>query len=282
MADLITAIPMLGAGIGYRREMSEQTFAASSALDLVEIITEQFIDETTTGELENLCASFRVLPHGVGLSIGSPTLPDSAYLRAVKRVVDLTDPPFYSEHLCMTRAPGIDLGHLAPLAFTPTVLARTAEHVDRMQDFLGRPLILENIAHLFKVGVGTLREEAFFRELTDHTGCGLLLDLTNIRANAANFDEDAAAAMDRMPLDRVVQVHLAGGYWTDNVFVDGHSHPVDEELWSLLSRLAARITVKACVIERDDNLPDDVGPLLAEAARARDILMQTGIAAPEL
>jgi len=273
MAHAIAKIPVQGVGIGYRREIAEQIFAAADKLDLVEIITEQFFDPITSdAELARLCASFKVLPHGVGLSIGSPILADQSYLRSVKRVVDQTAAPFYSEHLCMTRAPGIDLGHLAPLAFTSAVLASTVDHVQQIQDFLGKPLILENIAHLLKIGSGDMSEEAFFHELVERTGCGILLDITNINANAANFGTDAGEILGRMPLDRVVQVHLAGGYWAGGFFVDGHSHPVAEACWSLFRTLAEACPIKACLIERDDNLPEDISPLIAEVERVRGII----------
>src|SRR5438128_2043255 len=115
--DAVAAIPILGAGLGYRRELKDGIFESRDAIDLLEIVTEQFIgDRHQLQELEQLCELFTVIPHGIGLSIGSERL-DERYLHEIKGISDLTASPYYSEHLAMTRAAGIDIGHLSPLWF---------------------------------------------------------------------------------------------------------------------------------------------------------------------
>lgn len=127
---LLAAIPLLGVGLGFRRELKEAIFAAREEIDFLEIITDQYIQHPgTLSELEQLCASFRVIPHGVNLSIGSVMPLEKTYLRAIKRISDLTSSPYYSEHLCMTRAPGIEIGHLSPLWFTEDVLQNAISKV---------------------------------------------------------------------------------------------------------------------------------------------------------
>src|SRR6188768_4019191 len=114
--------PALGSGLGYRRELHDAILNSRDAIDFLEVVTEQFMgDPARERELEQLCQAFTVIPHGIGLSVGSRTL-DEGYLSEIKRISDITASPYYSEHLAMTRAPGIDIGHLSPLWFTDEVL----------------------------------------------------------------------------------------------------------------------------------------------------------------
>jgi len=268
----LTQIPFLGSGLGFRRELRDELLAAREAIDFVEIITEQYSENPERmGELEEICDAFPVIAHGIGMSIGSAAPFDRAYLAGVKTVSDLTRSPYYSEHLCMTRAPGIDIGHLSPLWFTEEVLANTIAKVRQVQDLLEKPLILENITYSFEIPGSPLRQSEFFERLIDATGCGILLDITNVFINSVNHDFDPVAFLDSMPLDCVVQVHLAGGFWSRGVLIDGHSEPVQEESWSLLEKLVERTPVKGSILEHDDNFPE-LSRLLETVERARNIL----------
>ena len=268
------ATPVLGSGIGYRRELREAILAASDTLDFLEIVTDQFIgDPARLRELEELCETFTVVPHGIALSIGSERL-DEGYLREIKRVSDVTASPYYSEHLAMTRAPGIDVGHLSPVWFTETVLRNTVHNVHRVQDFLGKRLVLENLTYPFVIPGATMRETEFFRRLVEATGCGVLLDVTNLYINSVNHHVDPLNFLKEMPLGDVAQIHLAGGYCVDGVMIDGHSEPVDDGSWRLLEALAGLTTVKASILEHDANFPDDVSALLDQVERARRIITQ--------
>jgi uncharacterized protein len=266
-------VPMLGAGLGYRRELHDAIYAARETFDIVEIVTEQFIGGAARlAELEALCADFVVIPHGIGMSIGSPTL-DEGYLREVKVVSDVTGAPYYSEHLAMTRAPGLDIGHLAPLWWSEGTLRIVVDNVRRVQDVLGKPLVLENISYLLAVPGSAMSQPAMFRRLVAQTGCGVLLDVTNVCINAANHGFDPVDFVREMPLDDIVQIHLAGGFEHDGVMIDGHSEPVDETSWALLDQvLALTSSVRGCIVEHDANFPDDPGALFAQVRRAGAML----------
>jgi uncharacterized protein len=124
--DPIVQIPFLGSGLGYRRELRKDIVKSRHAIDLVEILVDQFLfREQSINELREICSLFPAIPHGVCLSVGSAGGLDFEYLKAIKRISDITGSSFYTEHLCMTRAPGIDIGHLAPLWFTEKVLQAT-------------------------------------------------------------------------------------------------------------------------------------------------------------
>jgi uncharacterized protein (UPF0276 family) len=116
-----------------------------------------------------------------------------------------------------------------------------------------------------------MRQSDFFNKLVDITGCGVLLDVTNIYVNSLNHHFDPFAFLDQMPLDRVVQVHLAGGYWKRGIFIDGHSTLVQEESWDLLKALVGRSQVKGVIFEHDDNFPE-MRSLIEQVRRAKDIL----------
>jgi len=272
----VSSIPVLGSGLGYRRELKRAMFESRDAIDFVEIVADQFLsDPRQIEELEELCDVFAVIPHGVGLSIGSVTL-DEEYLGAIKVVSDVTRSPYYSEHLAITRVPGIDIGHLSPIWFTEQVLQSTVDNVLRVQEVLDKPLVLENVAYLFDIPNASMKQTEFFGRLVESTGCGVLLDLTNLYTNSVNHHFDPLAFLDELPLERVVQIHLAGGYWANGVLIDGHCEPVEEGSWSLLETLAGRLRVKGSILEHDANFPAELSVLLEQVDRARRMISHRG------
>ncbi len=267
----VKAIPYLGSGLGYRRELKQEILAAREEIDFLEVLTDQFQPSWMIEELEQICEIFPVIPHGIGLSVGSMIPLDKGYLRAIKRISDITGSPYYSEHLCVTRAPGIDIGHLSPLWFTEETLENTINNVSYIQDYLGKPLVLENVTYTFDIPGASISQTEFFNRLVDATNCGVLLDVTNVYINSVNHTFDPLAFIEQMPLESVVQVHLAGGYWSQGILVDGHSEPVQEESWKLLEALAARCTVRGAILEHDDNFPEWT-LMLEQIGRARRII----------
>jgi uncharacterized protein (UPF0276 family) len=223
--------------------------------------------------LARLGEQFPVIPHGVNLSIGRAGNLDWAYLKELKEVGEISGAPYYSDHLALTSLPGIDLGHLSPVWYTEESLKVVIENVRTVQEYLEKPLILENIAYSLAIPGATIGEPEFFRYLVEATGCGILLDLTNLYLNSVNHKFETQAYLDRFPVERVVQVHLAGGFWQDDFLVDGHSEPVHQESWRLLEDLVRRVALKGAVIERDQNFSDFEG-LAVEVAHARKIIRQ--------
>jgi len=267
----LAAIPALGSGLGYRRELKTGIFDNADAIDFLEIVTEHFTDDPADrGELAELCDRFVVIPHGLGLSVGSDRL-DADYLASIRRVSDLTASPYYSEHLAVTRAPGIDIGHLSPIWFTDPVLRRAIDNVRRVQDVLNKPLILENVTYPFDIPRAGMRQAEFFTRLVEATECGVLLDVTNLFINATNHRFDPLAFLHDMPLGHIVQVHLAGGFTHRGVAIDSHSRPVEAGSWELLDTLAALTPIKGSILEHDANYPD-MTVLIEQIARARRAL----------
>lgn len=273
MTSPVDALPWLGSGLGYRGEIRDEILAAREEIDFVEVIADQFLAGAhALSQLRSLCEVFTVIPHGISLSVGSASGINHDYLTRIKQVSDITGAPYYSEHLCQTRAPGLEIGHLSPLALTETVLESTIENVELVQDTLEKPLILENVTYLFHIPAPEMSQGEFFSRLVEATGCGVLLDVTNVFINSTNHSFDPSQFLASMPLGSVVQVHLAGGRWSKDVLVDSHSEPIQEESWTLLEELATRAPVRAAIVEHDANFPETLAPILDQVSRARQII----------
>jgi hypothetical protein len=274
-------IPYIGAGMGYRRDLRDGTLAAGGELGLLEIVTEHFIQRPRQlDELAELVQQFAIVLHSLNLSVGSATPIDYDYLRSVRRILEVSKAPYQSDHLCMSRMPGINMGHLTPIWLTRSLLELVVRKVDAIQSFLGKPLVLETITYYFEIPMGDISQPAFFRELVERTGCGILMDIANLDINASNHGFDPIAYLEEMPLDHVVQVHLAGGHRTLERREDSHSELVEESTWKLFDALAARTKVKAVILEHDQNFPE-FSVLLDEVKRAQRILDQHYGAAQE-
>ncbi|HUJ58178.1 MAG TPA: DUF692 domain-containing protein [Kofleriaceae bacterium] len=261
----------VGAGIGYRRTHRDALLAdAGERPALLEIIPGHFFGEPEA--LAPLAARYPLVFHEVGLSLGTADAGSAASRALVARIralIDLARPALVTDHVAITRSPGgVDLGHLCPLWYTREALALVGDRVRALQDRFGVPVALENIAAPFALGEAELTEAAFFGELCAATGCGMLLDLSNLIANARNFGFDAAARLADYPLEAVVQVHLAGGSDDRGFWVDSHDAPVGDDAFALLAQLRGRArSLVAIVVERDDRVPP-LPELVAEARRA--------------
>ncbi len=269
----VSALPALGAGYSYRRGYRVDTFVNQSKLGVLEIIADHFLSGSPESrrELDLLAEHFTLVPHGLDLSLGSADGLDEAYLERFAALVARVRAPWWTEHVAFTRAGDVRIGHLAPLPFTREALDVVSRNLAHARRRIGDvPCALENIASPFVLAGAEMSEPEFLSQLTERTGCGLLLDGDNLHANVANHGGDAERFMDALPPDAVVQLHVAGGEWIAETYVDSHAHAVDEDVWRLVESACRRFPIKAVVIERDERLPifDD---LLAEVKRAHAI-----------
>ncbi|GHO55869.1 DUF692 domain-containing protein [Ktedonobacter robiniae] len=272
ITNYTAAIPALGVGIGYRSELREGIFSNRDRIDFLEIITENYLSHPDAyRSLEELCDHFPVIPHGVDLSIGSMMQLETPYLKAIKRISDVTKAPYYSEHLCMTKTPGRYIGHLAPLWFSEELLQHVIRRVQMLQDYLEKPLILENVTYMLEIPSSPMSQTEFFQRLVEATDCGILLDVTNVFINAANHAFDARQFVAHMPLSHLVQVHLAGGYQRGGWYVDGHSELVPPNIFSLFEYLVSLCQVKSVIFEHDAHFPP-ITDLLQQMDQARAIV----------
>jgi hypothetical protein len=166
---------------------------------------------------------------------------------------------------------GIDLGHLTPIMWTRGAAASVAGRAQEIQRELGRTFLLENITYHFTVGCD-LTEAQFITEIMENCDAGLLVDVSNVFSNSVNHSFDPFAMLEGIPLERAVQLHLAGGHWDGDVLEDAHDSAVSPEVWELADFVSERAPLRGALVERDDRFPSDFTELLAEVARARALV----------
>ncbi|QJT03875.1 DUF692 domain-containing protein [Streptomyces asoensis] len=264
-------ISVSGAGLGYRKELSNEFSLHSAEIDVVEILADQWFGYDNPRRLREVADEFSTVLHGVGMSLaGAGRIPDD-YLEEIRKVTDACGASYYSEHLAMTHVPGADAGHLCPPVISEEGLRACIRNVDRAQTALGVPLALENITYSFSLGADHVDAATFFTQLVAATGCYMLLDVANLYINSKNHSFDPLSYLDKLPTDRIVQVHLAGGVVTSTgQHIDSHSETIGDEIWRLAADTAERCSPSAVIVERDDNFPD-FEALIKEVAMARDI-----------
>ncbi|MFG3715066.1 DUF692 domain-containing protein [Micromonospora sp. NPDC047730] len=245
-----------GVGIGWRPEIAG--FVADlPGLRFVEVVAEGV---TATGPLPAGLAELRergvtVVPHGVRLSLGGAEPVDPARVAHLAAVAELVEAPLVSEHIAFVRAGGVEAGHLLPLPRSREAVDAVCANVARAQAELPAPIALEPIAALFDWPDDELDEADFLTEILDRTGAFLLLDVANVYANARNRGGDPVALLDRLPLDRIAYLHLAGGADHGGFYHDTHTDPVPAAVLDLLRELCARHRPPALLLERDGHYP---------------------------
>jgi uncharacterized protein (UPF0276 family) len=271
------SVAPLGSGLGYRPPFRADLFANRAEVDFLEIVADHYFDAAPEKlrELDLLRAHFPIIAHGLDLSIGGAEGVDPVYLDKFARLIERIDPPWWSEHLCFTRAGGVDIGHLAALPFTREAIDVVARNVETVQRRIDAPLILENITTVVRVPGAQMDEPEFLTRVLERTGCGWLCDVANLYTNAVNHGVDLDESFERWPWDRLVQIHYAGGRWRDGVLIDSHDCQTSQAVWGLFDRVVARAPVKGVILERDERLPP-FSELLGEVARARATLRDHG------
>ncbi|MFE2355013.1 DUF692 domain-containing protein [Streptomyces parvulus] len=272
--DPLKSLPELGVGLGYRDELHDDIVTCRDEIDWLEIVTDRYLLDPKQEVLRRLREDFVLVAHGLDMSIGSDAPLDLDYLEGVAAVADSVGAPWVSDHLCFTREHGVELHTLAPVFRTPERARTIAARAQAVQDRLARPFLLENITYYLDPP-GAMSEPEFISAIMERCDCGLLLDLNNVAVNSANHGFDPYAYVDALPLDRVVQVHLAGAAPVAHdgmPVIDGHDWAVTDQVFNLLEYVASRHQLKGAMIERDQNFPSDFGELSDELRRTRTAL----------
>jgi uncharacterized protein (UPF0276 family) len=262
-----------GFGLGLRTDHYADfraTPAPKLGVDWLEVISENYLvpGGKPLAHLDAIRRDVPMVMHGVSLSIGSADPLDARYLKELKALADRIEPAWISDHLCWTGVDHHNLHDLLPLPYTEAALRHVAERVLRVQEALGRRLLLENVSSYVGWAADEMSEWQFIAELAKRADCELLLDVNNVFVSAVNHGFEPEAFIDAMPAERVRQIHLAGHETTDEGLVDTHDHPVCEEVWALYRHTIARLGPVPTMIERDDNIPP-LAELIEELARAR-------------
>lgn len=225
--------------------------------------------------LDALAARHPVSLHGVGLSIASVEPPTREHLGRLRRLADRVRPVAISDHLAWQKWEGAHHSDFLPFPRTRDALAHAVGNVARVQDALGRSILVENPSLYVDLPGHEISEAAFMAELAQATGCGILLDVNNVFVSAHNLGFNAEVALDLYPAELVGEIHLAGhcpdGDQASPLLIDSHDAAVADPVWALYQRLIDRIGARPTLIERDDNVPS-FAELLVERDAAHAIL----------
>ena len=245
-------------GLGFREQFRSDVFLNRGEIDFLEITIDHYLDASPkkSAELDLLAAHFPLILHGLNLSLGSAEGVDEKYLEKVAALIERIKPVWWSEHICFTKAAGIDIGHLAPVPFTSEAVEVLVENIEKVKSVVKAPLILENITYMVQFPFAEMDEAAFLREVIERTDCGLLLDVTNLYVNSKNHGYDWREFLDKLPLERVIQLHFVGEHFHQNRHIDAHADKTQNEIWEVFAEVCRRANnLKGAILERDENLP---------------------------
>lgn len=270
----VSSTPLAGVGLGLRWDFLEEVVDGPPLpLDFFEVSPENYMRRGGyyPEQLEKLRQRYRLVTHGLTLSIGGTDEPDPQYLRELRAEIARTQSPFHSDHLCFSSHAGRSLHELLPLQQSRENSRRVAERAKRMTDVLGVPFALENITYYVHPGRAELSELAFLNGVLEASDAGLLLDVNNVYVNSLNHGTDARAFIAGLDLSRVVEIHVAGHTRKPSGLVlDTHGAPVADPVLELLDFTLRRTGPKPVLLERDNDVPE-LGELLEEVATLRAV-----------
>ncbi len=260
----------LGFGLGLRTEHFQHVLDVQPAVDWFEVLSENFMVDGGKPRyyLSAIGERYPLVMHGVSLSIGATDPLDQRYLAQLKALAQDVQPHWISDHLCFTRAGGINSHDLLPLPYNEATLSHVASRVMQVQDYLGRQILLENVSSYLNYRSSDLEEWDFLNAVVERADCRVLLDVNNIYVSARNHGFDPQHYLQAMSAERVQQIHLAGHSDYGDYVVDTHDHPVVDPVWDLYSAALERFGPVSTMIERDDHIPP-FAELAAELDHAR-------------
>jgi uncharacterized protein (UPF0276 family) len=268
-------LPVAGlAGTGFKHEHLNAIMAEGSQVGFLEVHAENYMGAggPPHQSLERIRRDQPVSLHGVCMSIGGPQPLDQAHLALVERY----EPALVSEHLAWSTHETTYYNDLLPLPYTQATLAHVCEHIDEVQEAIGRRILIENPSTYVAFASSTMSETDFIRAIAHRTGCGLLLDVNNVFISATNHGYAALDYLSDFPLAEVEEIHLAGHTEQrddegERLLIDSHDRPVADPVWRLYEIVISRCGPIPTLIEWDSEIPA-WRILRAEAAGAQAIL----------
>lgn len=250
-------LPDLGVGLGLRTPHYADVLEKTPEVDWFEIVSENFMG--TGGRplsvLDRVAERYPIAMHGVSMSIGTTDPIDFDYLRQLKELAQRCNAAWLGDHVCWTGVAGRNNHDLLPVPYTEEALAHMVERVRITQDFLERPLVLENPSTYLGFVESSMSEETFIARLASESDCALLLDVNNVYVSARNHGFDPHAYLDEIPMDRVVQIHVAGHTDHGTHCIDTHIGPVIDSVWELYAEVMRRTGGRATLLEWDQDIP---------------------------
>jgi len=246
-------------GIGFRRDIADEIIQGKSVKpSFIELAPENWIDMGGywKNKLDEAASKYPVTCHGLSLSIGSPEDIDWEFLKKIKVFLEEYNVEVYSEHLSYTKSGNAHLFDLLPIPFREDAIQHIVDRIKRVQDFLGRPIALENVSYYTPVAA-EMSEAEFVSRIITESGCDMLLDVNNVYVNAFNHKYDAETFLRQMPLDKVAYIHMAGHLQVEpDLIIDTHGEDIIDPVYELYDFTSQLITQVPVLLERDYNFND--------------------------
>jgi uncharacterized protein (UPF0276 family) len=250
--------PFLGFGLGLRTEHYDDVLKLKpKQIDWFEILTENYMVEggKPLYYLDAIRQDYPMVMHGVSMSIGSTDPLDYDYLGNLRKLIQRVEPVWISDHLCWTGVEAKNMHDLLPLPYTQDTVNHVAERIAKVQDFLGRQMLIENLSSYITYRDDAMTEWEFISAIAEKADCYILLDVNNIYVSSFNHQFDPIEYLEGVPVDRVWQHHIAGHTNDGNLIIDTHDADVIDPVWALYQETAKRFGPVSTMIERDGNIP---------------------------
>jgi uncharacterized protein (UPF0276 family) len=264
----------LGFGLGLRAKHYDHILENNPQIDWFEIITENYIDshEGYWQFLSDIRQNYPIVMHGVSLSIGSYDDLNLEYLNKIKKLAQHINTPWVSDHLCYTGINGKNTHDLLPIPYTKEMLNHIVSRIKKVQDILGRNIVLENPSSYLEFAESEMSENEFMVQMAEKSDCGILLDVNNIYVSSFNHNFSAKDYIDSIPANRIVQIHLAGHTHKGDVIIDTHSDHVIDDVWDLYKYTIQTKGNISTMVEWDENIPE-FNILQAEIEKAKAFVL---------
>lgn len=246
-------------GLGYRRDFADEFISGSTIKpDFVEFAPENWIDigGYWKKQLDIIAERYRIVCHGLSLSIGSPDPLDFEFLKQLKEFLDRYNVDIYSEHLSYSKCDNAHLYDLLPIPFREDAVKHIVERIKIVQDYLKRPFVMENVSYYTPVAA-EMSEPEFISAIVNQSGCKLLLDVNNVYVNAFNHKYDTKQFINSIPLDKVAYIHMAGHFQVaEDLIIDTHGEAIIDPVYDLFEYTIEKIKPVPVLLERDFNIPE--------------------------
>lgn len=262
-----------GAGIGLRSCHYTTILENRPDVPWFEVLADNYMVEggPALSYLDAICEYYSVVLHGVGLSLGSTDELSESYLKRLKKLIDRVNPAWVSDHLCWTAVQGKHLHDLLPLPYNEEAIAHVAGRINRVQDYLGRQILIENVSSYLEYKQNEMTEWDFLNAVAERADCHILLDINNVYVSSANHGFDPSLYIQNINPKRVKQFHLAGYADKGRYLLDSHGELIHQPVWDLYQKALERFGAVPTLIEWDDNVPE-FSVLQGEAEKAQALM----------
>lgn len=273
-------LPGYSVGIGLRSVHIERILQQKPEVPWFEVLMDNHMARggLVPMQLAAVREQYPLSLHCVGMSLGGVEPLDMHYLETVRRMIHDYSAAQVSDHLCFTQHHKHHFNDLLPIPFTAESLNHVSSRIDRVQDYLGTSLLVENVSTYLQFNDSKMNEAEFLTELVNRTGCGILLDINNAYVNEFNHGYSARAFIDTIPIEHVGEVHLAGYEDKSDYLIDAHNNRVSDPVWQLFEYYLQSGHAAPVLIEWDNDIPS-LDVLLDEADRARQLIHRSPQAA---